>query len=145
MGKSSKRQRSQATTADDQRVIKSVFGRAKAMAREVYGVTESDVTAFAQTVYCILLTCVANHEENMKKAGIEVPKLVEYRVKDSICRDGGEVERAYVPCNRCEFCQACGTEYECAIKREVVDGSYTRYYVTNYDGCSKGILRKEYR
>lgn len=145
MGRSSKRQRSQADTADEQRVIKAIFGKVKADVKRFYGVSEADPVGFAQQIYVTLINIAANHEENMRKAGIPIPKLVEYSIKDHIGRQGGEVERAYVPCNRCEFQGKCGEDWECTIKREVVDGSYTRYLVTNYDGCSKGILRREYR
>lgn len=97
-----------------------------------------------QEVHMLLFSALKNQENNMRKAGIEIP--VDY-VEDTIeakCSKGSVIAPLYVLCKRCEFCkkQADGTyrcsEFYSGPRREV-------YIVSDDDGCSRGLLRKEYR
>lgn len=95
-------------------------------------------------IHTLLYSALRNQENNMRKAGIKIPDdYVEDRI-EAKCRDGAKVAPLYVLCKRCEFCkrQEDGTfrctEFYCGPKREI-------YTVAEDDGCSRGLLRKEYR
>lgn len=97
-----------------------------------------------QGVHTLLYSALLNQENNMRKGGIEIPSdYVEDRIVASH-REGSGVAPLYVMCKRCEFCRRqddgsfrC-TEFYSGPRREV-------YLVSEDDGCSRGLLRKEYR
>lgn len=99
-------------------------------------------------VHTILYSALLNHENNMRKAGIKIPDdYVEDRI-EAKCRKGSAIEPLYTMCKRCEFSKPyklddgsmvhrC-TEFYSGPRREV-------YVVSDDDGCSRGLPRKEYR
>lgn len=97
----------------------------------------------SEAMHLLLTNALQNLENNMKKAGWALPEYVESRVVPRWER-GEDVRSTYTPCFRCEFCKKQGpnlgrcTEFYIGPKREI-------YYVSSDDGCSRGLLRKEYR
>lgn len=97
-----------------------------------------------QEVHMLLFSALKNQENNMRKAGIEIPNdYVEDKI-EATCRAGGKIAPLYVLCKRCEFCKLNSNgQRRCTVlysgpRREV-------YLVSEDDGCSRGLLRKEYR
>ena len=95
-------------------------------------------------VHTLLYSALRNQENNRRKAGIKVPDDYVEDTIEAKCRPGSKVDPIYVLCKRCEFCKLLPdgtrrcTEFYCGPKREI-------YQVAEDEGCSRGLLRKEYR
>lgn len=95
-------------------------------------------------IHMLLFSALKNQENNMKKIGIKIPDDYVEDTIEAKCRKGDKIAPIYVLCRRCEFCkkQENGTyrctEFYSGPRREI-------YIVSEDDGCSRGLLRKEYR
>lgn len=105
--------------------------------------TKPHTTEDAVRMHELLLNCILNHENNMKKAGIPIPDNYLQHQTVAPWKKGNDINATYVPCKRCEFSKPykdglhrC-TEFYCGPKREV-------YVVSEDDGCSRGLLKKHY-
>lgn len=91
----------------------------------------------------ILFSCLRSIEVEMEKQGIEIPKYIEHRVSQV----RHDMNPDYTPCRRCEFAtdrveDSMGCQSRCSILKWA---NGEDYFVCNDDGCSRGLLRKEYR
>lgn len=92
----------------------------------------------------VLLNAIVNHENNMESMGIEVPKkYIEDKV-DTEFKRGRTLESNYVMCKRCQFCKKDkeGQHY-CTVWRWNINSS--RFLTSVDDGCSRDLLKEEYR
>ncbi len=138
MRKKDVKRKARAEQMDQAHAVREIWKRARMF------VDGNTLIAREQALHTLLYSALLNQENNMRKAGIRIPD--DY-VEDKIEAKSGEGQKIaplYVMCKRCEFCRRDGdgtfrcTEFYSGPKREI-------YRVSEDDGCSRGLLRKEYR
>lgn len=138
MGKKSKKQK----LALQQNVMSDNIRKVWAYCRSLLG-TEPRTRKDSEQMHLLLVNALMNLENNMRKAGWEVPSYEESRVRPKYAK-GQDVITKDTPCPRCEYRKVDenGDSY-CSIFRWNINAS--RYYVAEDDGCRRGRLKECYR
>lgn len=105
-----------------------------------------------QDAYLLLLNAATNFMLNMEKDGIPFPEnckiyqrqLDEFAMDKEIKKGNISIDRVQTPCRRCEFNvpDDRGDRY-CQIWKWRI--SNERFYTSEDDGCSRGLLKDMYR
>lgn len=93
--------------------------------------------------HTIIFSVLRSIEATMQEYGIKLPTYTEHRVSKKLA----DMNPNYVPCRRCEYRENVarddmGYSSKCSVQFDC-DGN--RLLCSNDDGCSRGLLRKEYR
>lgn len=105
-----------------------------------------------QDAYLLLLNAAVNYMLNMEKEGIPFPEscsiykkqLDDFAMDKEIKKGNIPIDRVQTPCKRCEFNvpDDLGNRY-CQVWKWRI--SNERFYTSEDDGCSRGLIKDQYR